>query len=393
MPSKTFSDVMDIAELRATSHVISPSPSDLNNGEKSSEKGHVHTQHALKALLVRSEVGKWYEPVHQGAVQELQGLSQALDLNIIDTWVCRLRRSPHPGTFLGKGWVDRVREFIDAKQIEVIIMDPDLTAIQQRVLEKTWKCPVWDRTALILRIFQSRARTAAGRLQVSLASLLYQKSRLVRAWTHLERQRGGFGFLGGPGESQLELDRRILESKIMKIKKQLETVRKTRALHRKSRKSMPIVALVGYTNTGKSTLFRGLTNTDVLCADMPFATLDPTTRSVYLPSGRSVLLTDTVGFISQLPAFLKLAFQATLEEITNANLIIHVRDQSAPTSDAQKVAVLGVLAELKCHQQLANVSYLLDGFWDVPLWHGATACRDRKKKIQECKLIFSTRLS
>jgi GTP-binding protein HflX len=313
-----------------------------------------HTLLPLRALLIRSESGP-LTLKHSARLDENKGLAKALGLNLMDVYVCRLRRSPHPATFLGKGWVERITQTIAAQNIQVVIMDPDLTSIQQRVLEKTWKCDILDRTALILRIFQQRARTAAGQLQVQLASLLYQKSRLVRAWTHLERQRGGFGFLGGPGESQLELDRRILENQTLKVKKQLEQVRKTRSLHRKSRQGFPTLALVGYTNTGKSTLFRTLTRSDVFCADMPFATLDPTVRKIRLPSGRFAMLTDTVGFISELPSFLKLAFQATLEEIHAADLIIHVRDKACITSDLQKADVLSLLQDLKCTQPIIEV--------------------------------------
>jgi GTP-binding protein HflX len=313
-----------------------------------------HALPPLRALLIRSESGP-LTLKHDARLAENKGLVKALGWHLIEAHVCRLRRSPHPATFLGKGWVERITAAIKADDIQIVIMDPDLTSIQQRVLEKTWKCDVLDRTALILRIFQQRARTAAGQLQVKLASLLYQKSRLVRAWTHLERQRGGFGFLGGPGESQLELDRRILDNQILKIKKQLEQVRKTRALHRKSRQGFPTVALVGYTNTGKSTLFRALTGADILCADMPFATLDPTVRKIRLPSGHFALLTDTVGFISELPSFLKLAFQATLEEIHQADLIIHVRDMACITSTLQKEDVLTLLRDLKCTQPIIEI--------------------------------------
>ena len=322
----------------------------------SSQKSHPieHQQPAWRALIIRSEVGPLRQK-HDARVQENKQLAKAVGLDLVDTQVCRLRRAAHPGTFLGKGWVDRIKAEVDTSKINVVVMDPDLTSIQQRVLEKTWKCEVWDRTALILRIFQQRARTAAGQLQVQLASLLYQKSRLVRAWTHLERQRGGFGFLGGPGESQLELDRRILETQTLKVKKQLEQVRKTRSLHRQSRRAYSTIALVGYTNTGKSTLFRTLTRTDVFCADMPFATLDPTVRKIRLPSGRFAMLTDTVGFISELPSFLKLAFQATLEEISQADLIVHVRDKACPNSNLQKMDVLALLKDLKCTQPIIEV--------------------------------------
>ena len=321
---------------------------------KKSDGKNNHVLPPLRALLIRSESGP-LTLKHDARLAENKGLVKALGWNLIEAHVCRLRRSAHPATFLGKGWVERITAAIKAHDIQIVIMDPDLTSIQQRVLEKTWKCDVLDRTALILRIFQQRARTAAGQLQVKLASLLYQKSRLVRAWTHLERQRGGFGFLGGPGESQLELDRRILENQTLKVKKQLEQVRKTRALHRKSRKGFPTLALVGYTNTGKSTLFRTLTRSDVFCADMPFATLDPTVRKIWLPSGRFAMLTDTVGFISELPSFLKLAFQATLEEIHQADLIIHVRDMACITSTFQKEDVLTLLRDLKCTQPIIEV--------------------------------------
>lgn len=313
-----------------------------------------HAIPPLRVLLIRSESGP-LTVKHDARLAENKGLIKALGWHLIETHVCRLRRPPHPATFLGKGWVERITSAITAQDIQMVIMDPDLTSIQQRVLEKTWKCDVLDRTALILRIFQQRARTAAGQLQVKLASFLYQKSRLVRAWTHLERQRGGFGFLGGPGESQLELDRRILDSNILKIKKQLEQVRKTRTLHRKSRQGFPTVALVGYTNTGKSTLFRALTGADILCADMPFATLDPTVRKIRLPSGQFAFLTDTVGFISELPSFLKLAFQATLEEIQEADLILHIRDIACTTSALQKEDVLSLLKDLRCSQPLIEV--------------------------------------
>ena len=321
---------------------------------KKSDGKNNHVLPPLRALLIRSESGP-LTLKHDARLAENKGLVKALGWNLIEAYVCRLRRAPHPATFLGQGWVERITAAIKPHDIQIVIMDPDLTSIQQRVLEKTWKCDVLDRTALILRIFQQRARTAAGQLQVKLASLLYQKSRLVRAWTHLERQRGGFGFLGGPGESQLELDRRILDNQILKIKKQLEQVRKTRALHRKSRQGFPTVALVGYTNTGKSTLFRALTGADILCADMPFATLDPTVRKIRLPSGHFAMLTDTVGFISELPSFLKLAFQATLEEIHQADLIIHVRDMACITSTFQKEDVLTLLRDLKCTQPIIEV--------------------------------------
>jgi GTPase len=220
--------------------------------------------------------------------------------------------------------------------------------VQQRNLEKSWHAKVIDRTGLILEIFGERARTHEGRLQVELAALTYQRSRLVRSWTHLERQRGGFGFLGGPGESQLEIDRRLIGERIARLKRELDGIKRTRALHREARRRVPypVVALVGYTNAGKSTLFNRLTRASVTADDMLFATLDPTMRRLELPSGRSVILSDTVGFISELPTHLVAAFRATLEEVTEADLLLHVRDAHHPDNVAQRGDVLGVLAEL-----------------------------------------------
>jgi GTPase len=226
--------------------------------------------------------------------------------------------------------------------------------VQQRNLERRWQTKVIDRTGLILEIFGDRARTHEGRLQVELAALSYQRSRLVRSWTHLERQRGGFGFLGGPGESQLEIDRRLIGERIARLKRELEATRKTRALHREARRRVPypVVALVGYTNTGKSTLFNRLTCASVVAGDMLFATLDPTMRRLELPSGRQVILSDTVGFISDLPTHLVAAFRATLEEVTKADIVMHVRDAHHPDSEAQRADVLAVLADLGLSEQV-----------------------------------------
>ena len=241
-----------------------------------------------------------------------------------------------------------------AEHVEVAVVDGTLSPIQQRNLEREWKCKVIDRTGLILEIFGERARTAEGRLQVELASLTYQKSRLVRTWTHLERQRGGFGFLAGPGETQLESDRRIIGDRIAKLRRELEGVKRTRALHRKARARVPypVVALVGYTNAGKSTLFNRLVSGRVLAADMLFATLDPTMRALQLPSGRKVILSDTVGFISDLPTDLVAAFRATLEEVRAADVIVHVRDIADPETEAQRADVHLVLAELGLSEQV-----------------------------------------
>lgn len=243
-----------------------------------------------------------------------------------------------------------------AHAADVVIMNCALSPLQQRNLEKEWQTKVIDKTALILEIFGQRARTKEGRLQVELAHLTYARSRLVRSWTHLERQRGGSGFLGGPGETQIELDRRLIDDDIIKIKKELEEVKKTRALHRQARRRVPypIVALVGYTNAGKSTLFNCLTHADVMAKDMLFATLDPTMRQIKLPHGTNVILSDTVGFISDLPTELVMAFRATLEEVLEADVIIHVRDYAHPDTEAQKHDVEEVLTDLGLGEEVGK---------------------------------------
>jgi GTP-binding protein HflX len=299
-----------------------------------------------KALVLYS--CKKRDRIAQARLLEDIELARALGLKVEESHLIKLRDRPHPATYIGKGWVETVRLILVRESIDIVVMDPDLSPIQQRALERIWKCTLWDRTALILMIFAQRAQTASGKLQVQLARLMYQKSRLVHAWSHLERQRGGFGFLGGPGESQLELDRRILDDQIIKIRKALEKVRKTRQLHRKNRKTFPLVALVGYTNAGKSTLFHALTGKNVFRANMPFATLDPTLMKVRLPLGHEIILLDTVGFISHLPEMLRLAFQATLEEIMEADLLLHVRDGSSPETLREKQDVHDVLSAMKC---------------------------------------------
>ncbi len=253
-----------------------------------------------------------------------------------------------PATLFGRGKVEELKGLIAARDIALAIIDSELSPVQQRNLERAWNCKVIDRTGLILEIFGERAQSREGRLQVELAALSYQRSRLVRGWTHLERQRGGYGFLGGPGESQIESDRRQIDERMIRIRRELETVVRTRALHRKARRrvSHPIVALVGYTNAGKSTLFNRLTGAAVDTEDKLFATLDPTLRGVTLPSGRRIILSDTVGFISDLPTSLVAAFRATLEEVWEANLIVHVRDVSHPESEAQRADVFQVLRDL-----------------------------------------------
>ncbi len=261
--------------------------------------------------------------------------------------IVRIAR-PAPGTLFGSGNVEKLRELIAENAIGLVVVDGPLSPVQQRNLERRWQAKVIDRTGLILEIFGERARTHEGRLQVELAALSYQRSRLVRSWTHLERQRGGFGFLGGPGESQLEIDRRLIGERIARLRRELDDVKRTRALHREARRRVPypVVALVGYTNAGKSTLFNHLTHAAVGAEDLLFATLDPTMRRLDLPSGRKAILSDTVGFISDLPTHLVAAFRATLEEVTEADIIVHVRDAHHPDSAAQKADVLAVLRDL-----------------------------------------------
>ncbi len=278
---------------------------------------------------------------------EAVGLALAIHLKIAHAQSVRIVR-PRPATLFGTGTIETFARIVAAQEIGVVVVDGAVSPVQQRNLEKAWKAKVIDRTGLILEIFGERARTHEGSLQVELAALSYQRSRLVRSWTHLERQRGGFGFLGGPGESQLEIDRRLIDERIVKLKRELEGVKRTRGLHRQARKRVPypVVALVGYTNAGKSTLFNRLTQAEVLSADMLFATLDPTMRLLKLPSGRSVILSDTVGFISNLPTQLVAAFRATLEEVLGADIVVHVRDVAHPESEEQRGDVLKVLREL-----------------------------------------------
>ena len=280
-------------------------------------------------------------------LDEAIGLARAINLDVVSGEVVKLAR-PVPSTLIGSGSVETLGSKIGEEKIGLVVVDGTLSPVQQRNLEQRWKTKVIDRTGLILEIFGARARTYEGRLQVELAALSYQRSRLVRSWTHLERQRGGFGFLGGPGESQLEIDRRLIGERIGKLKRELEDVKRTRSLHREARKRVPypVVALVGYTNAGKSTLFNRLTRASVAAEDMLFATLDPTMRRIELPSGKTVILSDTVGFISELPTHLVAAFRATLEEVTEADIVVHVRDAHHPDSAAQRADVLAVLTDL-----------------------------------------------
>ncbi len=283
----------------------------------------------------------------EARLAEAVGLAEAIDLEVVRQEIVPIVR-PRPSSLLGKGAVDSLAHVVRVCEISVAVVDAALTPIQQRNLERAWDCKVIDRTGLILEIFGARARTKEGHLQVELAALTYQRSRLVRSWTHLERQRGGFGFLGGPGESQLEIDRRLIGERIARIRNDLEQVKRTRALHRRARRRVPypVVALVGYTNAGKSTLFNRLTRAQVVAQDQLFATLDPTMRRLELDDGREIILSDTVGFISDLPTDLVAAFRATLEEVTEADLILHVRDIAHPESGAQRRDVEGVLSGL-----------------------------------------------
>ena len=283
----------------------------------------------------------------EARLDEASGLAQAIDLTVVSSLIAPLS-SPRPATFIGSGKVDELAALIRAEELGLVVMDCALSPVQQRNLEKAWGAKVIDRTGLILEIFGRRARTKEGTLQVELAHLSYQKGRLVRSWTHLERQRGGFGFLGGPGETQIEADRRLIQERMTRIERDLESVVKTRSLHRTSRRRVPypIVALVGYTNAGKSTLFNRMTRAEVLAENMLFATLDPTTRAIDLPHGEKAILSDTVGFISDLPTMLVAAFRATLEEVIEADVILHVRDMSHPDADAQGKDVEAVLREL-----------------------------------------------
>jgi len=283
----------------------------------------------------------------EARLEEAVGLTRAIDLDPVHTAIVTVN-DPRPATLLGSGKVDELAEIVGETHAELVIVDHPLTPVQQRNLEKATNAKVLDRTGLILEIFGRRARTKEGTLQVDLAHLNYQKGRLVRSWTHLERQRGGAGFLGGPGETQIEADRRALQEKIIRLKRELETVRRTRDLHRAKRKKVPfpVVAIVGYTNAGKSTLFNRLTGAGVLAEDMLFATLDPTLRRVRLPHGTPIILSDTVGFISDLPTHLIAAFRATLEEVVEADLVIHLRDISDPDTAAQAEDVEQILADL-----------------------------------------------
>lgn len=320
--------------------------------------------------------------VPESLLAEAVGLAEAIHLDVIYHEVVGLNRI-RPDQLIGTGVADRIRDAVESDELDLVIVDHALTPIQQRNLEKLMGVKVIDRTGLILEIFGDRARTKEGKLQVELAALTYQKSRLVRSWTHLERQRGGFGFMGGPGESQLEIDRRLISERLEKIKKELSEVRRTRGLHRKARQKVPypVIALVGYTNAGKSTLFNHLSGADVFAKDLLFATLDPTMRSIELMSGRKVILSDTVGFISELPTMLVEAFRATLEEVDSADVILHVRDISHPDTEAQKQDVISILADMGIDYQ--NDTRVLEAFNKVDLLNEEDLERVQQQAIRQ----------
>ncbi len=326
-------------------------------------------------------------PLHspQDRLMEATGLAEAIELDVRDALIVPVP-NPRPATLFGQGKVDEIRAVIDANDAALVIVDHALTPVQQRNLEKAWHAKVLDRTGLILEIFGKRARTKEGVLQVELAHLSYQKSRLVRSWTHLERQRGGRGFLGGPGEAQIELDRRMIEDQIDGIKADLAKVARTRALHRKGRERVltPVVAIVGYTNAGKSTLFNRLTGANVLAEDQVFATLDPTMRVVRLKSGRRVIFSDTVGFISDLPTSLVAAFRATLEDVIEADLILHVRDIAHAETDAQRADVEGVLREL-------GIDTLPDDSAMLEVWNKVDLLNEHEREARTAAAKFASR--
>lgn len=316
-----------------------------NNNQDTNQEG-IRTL-ILKPVLRLANVNHTHLRDIDALLEEAVGLAQAISLGVIVAESFNLAH-PTPATLLGSGLVDQYAELVEQQNIKLAIIDHTLSPVQQRNLEKAWRCKVIDRTGLILEIFGARARTKEGQLQVELAALAYQKSRLVKSWTHLERQRGGFGFLGGPGESQLEIDKRLITQRITKIKDDLEQVRRTRGLQREARLKAdhPTIALVGYTNAGKSTLFNRLTGANAMAKDMLFATLDTSMRGAKLPSGRQVIFSDTVGFITDLPTHLIDAFRATLEEVQLADVILHVRDITHPETRLQKDSVESILTSL-----------------------------------------------
>jgi len=332
---------LEVRRRNQRADLLSPTTSGVETGRA------IVIEPWLKGPPVKGAIRSSSHRTPEARVEEAVGLARAIDLTVVEAGLVTLSEI-RPATYIGKGKVDEIAGLAKSLSASVVVMDCPVSPVQQRNLEKAWNTKVIDRTGLILEIFGRRARTREGALQVELAHLTYQKSRLVRSWTHLERQRGGFGFLGGPGETQIEADRRVIEERIARIEVELDRVKRTRKLHRDSRKRVPypIVAFVGYTNAGKSMLFNRMTSASVLSADMLFATLDPTLRAVGLPHGARVILSDTVGFISDLPTMLVAAFRATLEEVIEADVILHVRDVSHDDSEAQSYDVAKILTGL-----------------------------------------------
>ncbi len=320
---------------------------------------HVTERAPTRAFVIHPDIdgSGAHRRTPENALDEAVALAHALPgVDIVGAQVVRLRKA-EPGKLFTKGKLEEIAAALAGVEAELVLIDGPVTPVQQRNLEKAWDVKILDRTGLILEIFADRARTREGVLQVELAALSYQRTRLVRAWTHLERQRGGLGFVGGPGETQIEADRRAIDEQMTRLRRQLDRVVKTRTLHRAARAKVPypIVALVGYTNAGKSTLFNRLTGSDVLAKDMLFATLDPTMRSIRLPGGRQIILSDTVGFISDLPHELVAAFRATLEEVLEADLILHVRDISHPETEEQAADVAEILDSLGVDEDVALI--------------------------------------
>ncbi|WP_448664514.1 GTPase HflX [Sphingomonas sp. CJ20] len=334
-----------------------------------------------KAIVVYPDMGGSSRDA-EARLEETAGLAAAIGVEVSDKVALRIR-SPKPGTLIGSGQVEALAETVRDGEIQLAVFDAALTPVQQRNLETGLGCKVIDRTGLILEIFGERARTAEGRLQVELAHLDYQAGRLVRSWTHLERQRGGFGFLGGPGETQIEADRRLIRDRMARLRRELDQVSRTRTLHRdrRQRAPWPVIALVGYTNAGKSTLFNRLTGADVMAENLLFATLDPTLRQIQLPGIDKAILSDTVGFVSELPTQLVAAFKATLEEVISADLLIHVRDVAHPDSEAQRADVEEVLREIGVAEETPrfeawNKLDLLDEEQRAQLLEGAARRQD-----------------
>lgn len=329
----------------------------------------------------------------ESRLSEAEGLALAIKLNVVYKESLKIKEIK-PSAYFSKGFLERLTPIITEKNVDLLIVDARLSPIQQRNLERELKLKVIDRTALILEIFGERAQTREGALQVELAHLTYQRSRLVRSWTHLERQRGGAGFLGGPGETQIELDRRIIDDKIVRIKKELEKVRQTRGIQRSARRKVPypVAALVGYTNAGKSTLFNYLSGSSVMAADMLFATLDPTMRKISLNGGREVILSDTVGFISDLPHELVMAFRATLEEVLTADIILHIRDVSNPDSQAQCADVLDVLSHLGL-KEIKNADNYIEVFNKADLLPPEDLSRWQAKTQNSSNMVLTSAIS